>query len=405
MEIQVELKNRKRKELAQIVSGITGEEPLYKGAPSYAYTIGKKVTVERDGTIAVAEPLASNAVFLNQLLEGLEFHGFDRWIIKSPKLPELPESLESLEPWESPDDGIFDSSTARTEVGDLAPAALENPAQRSELSGGDGDDGAAAADDVIIVSGSESTQTPLEARSSAEADSLPQGDEPPSDGAPGMEHLPQENKPPSDDPPDSLTVQLPREGFTPIALDNLSRLIDAKSALICKALAVTKLPMEVTEESVSFPWFERELTSEEISAYTCFTTLLADMAKRQSRVLTVAKEVENEKYAFRCFLLRLGMIGEEYSNTRRILLRNLSGNGSMKSNERKPPTATPATMPKTKNPVFARKARSPALATVTRNSAKAKRFTLKRTPKKKTGRGTDKVRFTLKKLLGTLKLW
>ena len=38
-----------------------------------------------------------------------------------------------------------------------------------------------------------------------------------------------------------------------------------------------------------------------------------------------------EKYAFRCFLLRLGFIGNEYKAERKILLKNLSGNSSWKN--------------------------------------------------------------------------
>ena len=42
------------------------------------------------------------------------------------------------------------------------------------------------------------------------------------------------------------------------------------------------------------------------------------------------KEVENEKYAFRCFLLRLGFIGDDNKTARRILLQNLSGNSAFR---------------------------------------------------------------------------
>ena len=42
------------------------------------------------------------------------------------------------------------------------------------------------------------------------------------------------------------------------------------------------------------------------------------------------KEVENEKYAFRCFLLRLGFIGDDSKVARRILLQNLSGNSAFR---------------------------------------------------------------------------
>ena len=43
------------------------------------------------------------------------------------------------------------------------------------------------------------------------------------------------------------------------------------------------------------------------------------------------KIVDNEKYAFRCFLLRLGFIGTEYKTERKILLRNLSGSSAFKA--------------------------------------------------------------------------
>jgi hypothetical protein len=87
--------------------------------------------------------------------------------------------------------------------------------------------------------------------------------------------------------------------------------------------------------------------SNEIMAYAQFVSKLCDKAKTQQRVLAVEHPVENEKYAFRCFLLRLGFIGGEYAETRRILLRNLEGNGSHKSGDGKPngpkaPSAAPA---------------------------------------------------------------
>ena len=57
---------------------------------------------------------------------------------------------------------------------------------------------------------------------------------------------------------------------------------------------------------------------------------LAEQVRTAKRVMLKEKAVENEKYAFRCFLLRLGFIGEEYKTARKILLRNLIGNASWK---------------------------------------------------------------------------
>ena len=55
------------------------------------------------------------------------------------------------------------------------------------------------------------------------------------------------------------------------------------------------------------------------------------MALNQKRITAKEKPVDNDKYAFRCFLLRLGFIGEDYKTERKILLRNLSGSLAFKS--------------------------------------------------------------------------
>ena len=47
------------------------------------------------------------------------------------------------------------------------------------------------------------------------------------------------------------------------------------------------------------------------------------------------KAVENEKYAFRCLLLRLGFVGAEYKADRKILLKNLTGSSAFKSGLKK----------------------------------------------------------------------
>ena len=132
-----------------------------------------------------------------------------------------------------------------------------------------------------------------------------------------------------------LTVSLPRESFTDAALENLRKLVDAKAALIKKALAVESLPVEADGEKVSFPWFTDGQDGDSAKAYTHFITALCDMARKQKRVTAKERPVDNEKYAFRCFLLRLGFIGEEYKGERKVLLKNLSGNGSFKSGARK----------------------------------------------------------------------
>ena len=129
----------------------------------------------------------------------------------------------------------------------------------------------------------------------------------------------------------NLIIQMPRADFTDTALGNLKGLVESKAALIKKALDTDTIPIIEDEEYVAFPWFQGECSSEEVKAYTHFVTALCEMAKKQTRVNSTEKSVENEKYAFRCFLLRLGFIGPEYKIERKILLSKLSGSSAFKS--------------------------------------------------------------------------
>jgi len=149
------------------------------------------------------------------------------------------------------------------------------------------------------------------------------------------EEEPLEDTPPAYGTPEgedlSLTISLPRDYFTDSQFENLRKLVDAKAPLLKEALAVTELPIIVTAETVSFPWFTSNIDADSCAAYTSLITAICRMAKEAKRVTAKEKEVENPKYAFRCFLLRLGMIGDEHKQNRKILMRNLSGNSAFKS--------------------------------------------------------------------------
>ena len=128
-----------------------------------------------------------------------------------------------------------------------------------------------------------------------------------------------------------LVIEMPRSSFTDTALDNLRRLVESKNNLIKKALGTETLELEITDDKVRFPWFEDGTDPDAVKAYTHFVTALCEMARVQKRVTAKEKETGNDKYAFRCFLLRLGFIGNEYKAERKILLQNLSGNSSWKN--------------------------------------------------------------------------
>ena len=127
-----------------------------------------------------------------------------------------------------------------------------------------------------------------------------------------------------------LCISMPRNSFTDTALENVKAIIQVKGELIRHALRLDDLPIKISEEEVSFPWFEEMPSPEEVQAYTHFISALCEMARNQKRITVKEKETPNEKYAFRCFLLRLGFIGKEYKEERKILLRNLTGSSAFK---------------------------------------------------------------------------
>ncbi len=97
-----------------------------------------------------------------------------------------------------------------------------------------------------------------------------------------------------------------------------------------------ELPLkDTTEERIRFPWFDRIPEPEVISATAHFLGHMLDAAKSHKRVTAKEKETDNEKYAFRCFLLRLGFIGDEFKETRRTLLRNLTGSAAFRTGAKK----------------------------------------------------------------------
>ena len=137
------------------------------------------------------------------------------------------------------------------------------------------------------------------------------------------------------DDEDSLTISLPRTFLTETGRKNLDALLASKGKLIQKAFNIEKATYTLTEETIKFAWFHGKIAEDTVRAYTDFISKLCEMAQRQKRAVAKEKPTENEKYAFRCFLLRLGMIGDDYKTSRRILLQNLTGSSAFKCGHRK----------------------------------------------------------------------
>ena len=133
----------------------------------------------------------------------------------------------------------------------------------------------------------------------------------------------------AEDEPVALTISMPRDFFTEQSMNNLLQLIANKETLLKHALNTESLAVNECEETIEFPWFTVEKDGDG-DAYAKFITMLCEFAKNLQRVVNKPDASDNEKYAFRCFLLRLGMIGEEYKPVRRVLLRRLTGSSAFR---------------------------------------------------------------------------
>lgn len=120
-----------------------------------------------------------------------------------------------------------------------------------------------------------------------------------------------------------------------VNVGNLQKILAAKGSLICKALNLHKVNVSESGEKVFFPWLMGETSNDEREACFKLIEAVCKMSREQKRITAKAKEVENEKYAFRCFLLRLGFIGEEYKKDRKVLLKNFTGSSAFKTVKKK----------------------------------------------------------------------
>ena len=167
------------------------------------------------------------------------------------------------------------------------------------------------------------------------------------------------------DEPINLEVSIPLEDYDGRSLRNFMHIIYSKQPLIKKALgfeedlvnkevieALDIKPMVTLEhfqralKGISCPGidfdFEKETITfklgpdgddpDKVKAATQLLGLANLSARRLKRnVAAKVTPTDNEKYTFRTWLVRLGMIGDEYKTARNVLLKNLSGNSAFRT--------------------------------------------------------------------------
>jgi hypothetical protein len=285
MEIRFNVNGPRRKEMVKAVSQIIDWPTEYKGAPTFAYVIGD-FTVDNEGTLSFSDRTDSELV--ENLIDGLVKQGFD---FESSEIDEYPD-IDQHHPGR-----YADKSTPFTE------------AMQRQL------------DETPSFEDLEMTEEEELGLGRQRRDHR---------GEDGM----QASDVPECDEPAGLTMEMPIEGYTKENIANLEKLIASKASLIKKAIGANALPIERTETTLKFPWFSFGASGEEADAYSRLVSALYAAAKEQKRVTAKDKDVENEKFAFRVFLIRLGFVGDEYKNARKVLLKNLSGNSAFKNGGR-----------------------------------------------------------------------
>lgn len=289
MKTKFNLQGSERKPLVKAIEELIGRKGKYtmSGSMKYAFDFGEGLALHRDGTL-----IDEGDIF--GLLTGLAERGFTSETEEDePIKPEVP-----YYPEQPHEDGENCPEDFR-EIDELPPMTM-----REELGLG------------------RERREDFQGENGMSADDVPE--------------------------PDTLTVEYPLTGFTPETLDNLMKMATAKEALIKAALGAEELPIQQTDEDggkLRFPWFTLSNPSE-AAYYVQFVWALCKTAKEKKRI--TAKErglADNPKYAMRCWLLSLGLIGNEYKNARKLLLARLGGNSSFKGGSRPTYTAHLYTYP------------------------------------------------------------
>lgn len=155
---------------------------------------------------------------------------------------------------------------------------------------------------------------------------------------------------------DALTISLPLAGHTANSLRNLVTMIYSRGPLISKVTgghfacpleqvdalkncltvsdAVTRITdaltgIVITTDKITFT-FPATDDADKVKAFTQLAAQMNKAATAQKRVMAKLTDASNEKYIFRIWLLALGMGGEEFKTSRRVLLHPLTGSAAFK---------------------------------------------------------------------------
>ena len=287
MKVNYNIQKEERKAMVGIVGKVLNTKPVYCGAPSFSYKVGV-FEITKDGSLCFDD--ATDEATVARVCTALREEGF---------MSEDGENEPSC--GDTGEDEPIQTGAAVEEPTAVDASEIESSRTKT------------AADEAIAVETEADEQIQMET-----------SEEP----APTEDVMAEADE-------DSLSISLPRSLFTETSLKNLDALLLSKGRLIRHAFDIKEATYTLTDDRITFAWLHGTITDETAKAYAEFISRLCLMARTQKRVTAKEKIVDNEKYAFRCFLLRLGMIGNAYKESRKILLQNLTGSSAFKSGHRK----------------------------------------------------------------------
>lgn len=336
--LKFKLNVAERETLAKRMEELTGIHPYYTKAPLYSYDIGS-YTIDRNGNLLV-EPENADAELLTTLLnEGL--------IRGGESIESTDDQMENTEPTDHlEEDSVIEDTEAETEVLD-------------EQEPEDAD----TAEDEPAEAGAEEASEPDNTVEDDATENEPDAEEPESEEQPEAEDQPEEV-------PLDLELAFPVSQHNGVTLRNLVNLLFSRGKLIGKATGghfhveeglVEKLKddsctfaimnfinavsdyetehgaalegLKITTEKVTFTGFPTAPDHEHLTAFAQLAVLMNQQAISQKRIQAKDVNDENEKYALRTWLLRLGMNGPDFKETRKILMENLSGHAAFRTDE------------------------------------------------------------------------
>ena len=114
---------------------------------------------------------------------------------------------------------------------------------------------------------------------------------------------------------------------------NLENLYESKGELFQKALDIPFSQVADTSQGkengiISFPYFKSTLNKKELLSDIQFAQIVSSFAENNRTVSQKKSENQNDKFMMRTWLVRAGMVGEEYKFARKMLTKKLEGNSA-----------------------------------------------------------------------------